>query len=239
MKISIDVRYQLIIYQCPENVKIYLDALKFGKHPVKVGRVTTVIFCAREGGFIFEIGFLGFPDIYPTSILKISVAIMWQIFLIRNHPFFETPCRCSVYPCTAVMYGLLSWQRPGRGCRLSSDCFCEYHKYNKYNNYHGPQTMQTDGAAVVATPGQMRYLQSTDTDSYYIYCWLKILDIKCVECGRHISLLLCHLRHNWCTLMQNANNAENTVQHGENLLNLSTTVQNLYNGGGEVGCCCC
>ena len=164
---------------------------------------------------------------------------MWQIFLIRNHPFFETPCRCSVYPCTAVMYGLLSWQRPGRGCRLSSDCFCEYHKYNKYNNYHGPQTMQTDGAAVVATPGQMRYLQSTDTDSYYIYCWLKILDIKCVECGRHISLLLCHLRHNWCTLMQNANNAENTVQRGENLLNLSTTVHNLYNGGGEVGCCCC
>ena len=32
MKISFDVRYQLIIYhyQCPENVKIYLDALKFG-----------------------------------------------------------------------------------------------------------------------------------------------------------------------------------------------------------------
>ena len=53
--------------------------------------------------------------------------------------------------------------------------------------------------------------------------------MKCVECGRHISLLLCHLRHNWCTLMQNANNAENTAQNGENLLKLSTTVQNLYN----------
>ena len=102
---------------------------------------------------------------------------MWQIFLIKNHPFFETPCRCSVYPCTAVMYGLLSWQRPGRGCRLSSDCFCEYHKYNKYNNYHGPQTMQTDGAAVVATPGQMRYLQiqtviiSTVTANKFALLW--------------------------------------------------------------------
>ena len=88
---------------------------------------------------------------------------------------------------------------------------------------------------------QMEPLLSQLRGKWDIYRYrrrLKILDMKCVECGRHISLLLCHLRHNWCTLMQNANNAENTAQNGENLLKLSTTVQNLYNGGGEVCCCC-
>ena len=120
--------------------------------------------------FVQEMGVSIFKIIFPRHLSTINIENFCgnhvaNIPLLRSLKqessfFWATPCICSVYPAyCGLMYGVLSWQRPGRGCRLSSDCFCEYHKYNKYNNYHSPQTMQTDGAAVVATPGQMRYLQ--------------------------------------------------------------------------------